>query len=65
MGFVVHHISSGWYDLACRHSLFSSQSESAALHAPVALEDLVDSILPWLCFTLVLFPELTGIDRLP
>jgi hypothetical protein len=42
-----------------------SQSESAALHAPAALEERVDPILPWLCFTLVLFSELTGIDRLP
>jgi hypothetical protein len=29
-----------------------------------ALEELVDSILPWLYFTLVLLPELTRIDRL-
>jgi hypothetical protein len=43
----------------------SSQSDGAALHAPVALEELVDPILPWLYFTLVIFPELTRIDRVP
>jgi hypothetical protein len=48
-----------------RHPPFSSQSEDAALHAPATLEDLVDSILLWLYFTLVLFLELTRIDRLP
>jgi hypothetical protein len=47
------------------HPTFSSQSEGAALHAPATLEELVDSILPWLCFALVLFPELTRINRLP
>jgi hypothetical protein len=49
----------------CHHPPFSYQSEGEALHAPATLEELVDSILPWFCFTLALFPELTRIDRLP
>jgi hypothetical protein len=47
-----------------RRSPFSSQSESAALHAPAALEELIEFSLPWLSFALVLCLELTRIDRL-
>jgi hypothetical protein len=65
MGSVVHHVSSGQLDSTHCYPPFSSQSEGVALHAPAALEELVDPILPWLCFTLVLFLELTRIDRLP
>jgi hypothetical protein len=65
MGSVVHHVSSGRYDSARRRPSFSTQSESTALHAPATLEELVAPILPWLCFTLVLFPELTRMDKLP
>jgi hypothetical protein len=44
--------------------LFSSQSESAALHTPAALRELVEFSLPWLSFALVLYLELTRVDRL-
>jgi hypothetical protein len=39
-------------------------SESVALHAPAALQELVEFSLPWLSFSLVLYLELTSIDRL-
>jgi hypothetical protein len=35
-----------------------------ALHASVALQDLVEFSLPWLSFTLALYLELTRIDGL-
>jgi hypothetical protein len=63
MGSVAHHVSLGRYDSAHRRSPFSSQSESAALLAPATLEELVESSLPWLSFVLVLYLELTRIDR--
>jgi hypothetical protein len=47
-----------------RRSPFTSQSESATLHAPAALEELVEFSLSWLSFALVLYLELTRIDRL-
>jgi hypothetical protein len=61
---VVHHVSSGRYDPACRRPPFSSQSEGMTLHAPATLEELVKFSLPWLSFALVLCLELTIIDRL-
>jgi hypothetical protein len=64
MGLVVHHVSSGWYDSARRRSLFSSQSESTAWHAPAALEELVEFSLPRFSFDLVLYLELTRINIL-
>jgi hypothetical protein len=63
MGSVAHYVSLGRYDSACRRSPFSSHSESAALLAPATLEELVKSSLPWLFFVLVLYLELTRIDR--
>jgi hypothetical protein len=51
----VHHVSSGRKDSVRRRSPFSSQSESATLHAPAVLEELVEFRLPWLSFSLVLY----------
>jgi hypothetical protein len=35
-----------------------------ALHAPTALEELIEFSFPWLSFALLLYLELTRIDRL-